>query len=125
MSRNTVARLLELREPPRYGSQPVGSKLDPFSGSIVKMLDVDDRVPATVILEHLRRAGYEGGITILRDYLAEIRPLFRQAKSAWSWHDPILSGKWSLRETRTGSDLHIIRCISIRYRLLSSPAVSC
>jgi IS30 family transposase len=57
-SRNTVARLLELREPPRYERQPVGSKLDPFSGSIVKMLDVDDRVPATVILEHLRRAGY-------------------------------------------------------------------
>jgi transposase len=81
MSRNTVTRLLELDEPPRYVRGSAGSKLDPHRGSIARMLDEDDSVPATVVLEHLRRQGFEGGITILRDYLAEIRPLFRQAKS--------------------------------------------
>ncbi|MCY4367860.1 MAG: helix-turn-helix domain-containing protein [bacterium] len=34
MSRNTVARLLSLDEPPRYRRKPIGSKLDPFKGSI-------------------------------------------------------------------------------------------
>ncbi len=45
------------------------------------MLDVDPKVPATVIIEHLRRDGYEGGITILKDYLVQVRPLFVQARS--------------------------------------------
>ncbi len=41
MSRNTVARLLELEEPPRYERRPTGSKLDPHRGSILKMLDTE------------------------------------------------------------------------------------
>lgn len=45
------------------------------------MLDTDPRVPATVIIEHLRRDGYGGGITILKDYLVQVRPLFVQSKS--------------------------------------------
>jgi transposase len=81
MSRNTVSRLLELGEPPRYDRQPASSKLDPHRGSIMGMLDIDPRVPATVIIEHLRREGYGGGITILRDYLAEVRPFFLGARS--------------------------------------------
>ncbi len=81
MSRNTVTRLLELGEPPRYERKPTGSKLDPHRGSIAKMLDSDPKVSARVVLEHLRREGYGGGITILKDYLQEIRPLFLGAKS--------------------------------------------
>ncbi len=65
MSHNTVSRLLDLVEPPRYEREPTGSKLDAHKGSIVKMLD-DDEAPATVILERLQSDGYEGGITILR-----------------------------------------------------------
>lgn len=81
MSRNTVSRLVELCEPPRYERKPVGSKLDPYRGAILKMLDEDAEVPATVMLERLRRDGYEGGITILREYVAEVRPLLVGAKS--------------------------------------------
>jgi transposase len=81
MSRNTVKRLLELGEPPRYERAGGGSKLDPYRGSIAAMLDVDPRVPATVIIEHLRRDGYDGGITILKDHLQEVRPLFVGARS--------------------------------------------
>jgi transposase len=81
MSRNTVTRLLELVEPPRYERAATGSKLDPHKGSIAAMLDVDPRVPATVIIEHLRRDGYGGGITILKDYLQGVRPLFVEARS--------------------------------------------
>ena len=74
MSRNTVTRLLVLSEPPRYVRAGTGSKLDPHKGSIARMLGVDPKVPATVIIEHLRRDGYEGGITLLKDYLVGVRP---------------------------------------------------
>ncbi|MDH3472011.1 MAG: IS21 family transposase [Acidimicrobiia bacterium] len=81
MSRNTVVRLLELVEPPEYQRASRGSKLDPHKGSIVGMLNTDPTVPATVVIEYLRRDGYGGGITILKDYLQGVRPLFLQSKS--------------------------------------------
>jgi transposase len=37
--------------------------------------------PATVIIERLRRDGYGGGITILKEYLREVRPLFSDVES--------------------------------------------
>lgn len=80
MSRNTVARLLELSEPPRYERTSLGSKLDPHKGSIARILREDALVPATVIIEHLRRDGYDGGISILKAYLREVRPLFTEAE---------------------------------------------
>lgn len=81
MSRNTVDRLLELSEPPQYERAPQGSKLDPHKGSILKMLKEDSNAPATVIIEHLRRDGYDGGITILKEYLQKVRPLFSEAEA--------------------------------------------
>jgi transposase len=81
MSRNTVTALLEREEPPRYERQPAGSMLDAHIEAIAAMLDQDPKVPATVVLEHLRRAGYAGGITILRDYLAGVRPTFVAARA--------------------------------------------
>jgi predicted transcriptional regulator len=53
MSRNTVSRLLSLKEPPVYERQAAGSKLDPHKGSIAQMLGGDSGVAATVILERL------------------------------------------------------------------------
>jgi transposase len=38
-------------------------------------------VPATVILERLRRDGYAGGITILKEHVAAVRPAFLAARS--------------------------------------------
>jgi transposase len=81
MSRNTVARLLELAEPPRYARRPQGSQLDPFGDAIAAMLDIDPRVPATVVREHLRPLGYSGGITILKEHLAKVRPGFLAARA--------------------------------------------
>lgn len=81
MSRNTVARLLELDEPPRYVRTPRGSQVDPFAEAIAAMLDEDPKVPATVIRDQLRPLGYEGGITILKDHLATVRPGFLAART--------------------------------------------
>jgi transposase len=77
MSRNTVARLVASEEPPRYAREPAGSQLDPFKGAVLEMLRKDAGVPATVIREHLQRRGYGGGITILKEYLASVRPQFK------------------------------------------------
>jgi hypothetical protein len=81
MSRPTVIRLLELDEPPRYEREPAGSKLDAHTEAIAAMLDRDPTVPATVILEHLRSDGYAGGITILKERVARLRPAFLQPRS--------------------------------------------
>jgi transposase len=81
MSRNTVSRLLALGEPPAYRRLLQGSKLDPHRGTILKMLDENPKAPATVILERLRRDGYGGGITTLKEYVAEVRPQFLGARS--------------------------------------------
>ena len=81
MSRNTVDRLLALREPPRYVRVSTGSCLDPFRERIAAMLATDPTVRATVIRERLRPAGYTGGITILKDHLARVRPGFLAARA--------------------------------------------
>jgi transposase len=81
MSRPTVIRLLGLQEPPRYRREPAGSKLDAHKQAVAAMLDADPEVAATVILEHLRRDGYAGGITILKRHVAAVRPAFLAARS--------------------------------------------
>jgi len=81
MSRNTVARLLALPEPPRYVRPAKGSLLDPFVAAIAAMLDSDPRVRAPVVLEYIRADGYRGGVTILKDHLAAVRPAFLAARA--------------------------------------------
>jgi hypothetical protein len=45
------------------------------------MLAEDPTVRATVIRERLRPAGCEGGITILEEHLARVRPAFLAART--------------------------------------------
>lgn len=79
MSRTTVHRLLELAEPPRYERPKRPSLVDAYVESVKAMLAEDPTVPATVMLQHLRREGYLGGVSILKDLLSELRPLYRPA----------------------------------------------
>jgi transposase len=81
MSRNTVDRLLELSEPPVYVRAPMPSKLDPFKDQVRAMLAADPSVPATVILERLRREGFDGSITIVKRFVGQVRPQFAAAAS--------------------------------------------
>lgn len=81
MSRNTVRRLLALPEPPVYARERPGSLLDPYRDDILSMLKEDAEVRATVIRERLQAQGYRGGITILKDFLQEVRPQFLAAQA--------------------------------------------
>jgi transposase len=81
MSRNTVTGLLAQPEPPAYERAPKGSLVDPFEEAIAAMLAEDPKVAATVILERLRPLGYAGGISILKERVAEVRPSFAAARA--------------------------------------------
>jgi hypothetical protein len=49
-------------------SRARGSVLDPFKPRIMRLLD-SDPCSAQKIFQHLRKEGYRGGLTILRDYV--------------------------------------------------------
>jgi transposase len=48
--------------------------LDPFTDDIAGMLDSDPKVSAMVIRQRLAERGFDGSITIVRDYLSGVRP---------------------------------------------------
>jgi transposase len=81
MSRNTVSSLIAKQQPPRYERAPAGSMLDNYGDAMAAMLDEEPRAPATVIRERLQALGYSGGVTILKERLAELRPNFLAARS--------------------------------------------
>ena len=58
---------------------PAGSKLDPFKDEIHRLLRAMRRCPAQRIRELIAPLGFEGGKTIVDDYLREVRPLFVDA----------------------------------------------
>jgi len=62
---------------PRAGVVRVG-KLDAFKGQIVRWLDTHP-YSAQQIFQRLREAGYEGGRTIVKDYVHRIRPRHQEA----------------------------------------------
>jgi hypothetical protein len=60
-SRTTVYRLLALKEPPQYEREQRPSLLDPHKAKIGELLALDAEAPASVVIDHLRRQGYQGG----------------------------------------------------------------
>ena len=54
------------------------SKLDPFKGRIVGWLDAHP-LSAQQVFQRLREAGYDGGISRVKDYVHTIRPRPREA----------------------------------------------
>ena len=73
VGRNTVRRALAAKGPPKYQRVPRGSKVDAVESQIRELLRAYPRMPATVIAE---RVGWGHGITILKDRVRELRPLY-------------------------------------------------
>jgi transposase len=75
--KNTVRRAIRSDSPPLYRRPPRPSKLEPHKPRIRELLRDDPTMPASVIRERIaEEEGYEGGKTILDDYVRELRPLF-------------------------------------------------
>ena len=69
----TVAKWADVQQfHPRAGVQRVG-KLDAYKGQIVRWLDAHP-YSAQQIYQRLCESGYEGGRTIVKDYVHRIRP---------------------------------------------------
>jgi transposase len=76
LSRNTVRAALRSSVAPKYERAPAGSKLDPFKDEIHRLLKGDAAMTGQRIRELIAPLGFDGGKTIVDDYLREVRPFF-------------------------------------------------
>jgi transposase len=73
ISRNTVRAAIASDGPPKYEREPAGSIVEAAEPWIRELLRVYPRMPATVIAE---RIGWERGLTVLKDRVRELRPVY-------------------------------------------------
>ena len=76
LHRDTIRGALASDEAPRYSRAPSGSKLDPFKDEIHRLLHDDPKLPGQRVRELIAQLGFDGGKTIVDDYLREVRPWF-------------------------------------------------
>jgi transposase len=77
VSRNTVRKYLRSKAKPRARERPArASKLDPFRVYLQDRVrqGLPDRIPASVLFREISDQGYTGKSSIVRDYVATLRP---------------------------------------------------
>jgi transposase len=72
IGRRTIAKYLDVPSPAVKHRERAG-KLNPFKAVITELLQQDPRASAPVILQRLQTLGYDGGNTIIKDYLRALR----------------------------------------------------
>src|SRR5215468_6108766 len=73
VSRNTVRAAIASDGPPKYERKPAGSIVDAVEPRIRELLRAYPAMPATVIAE---RIGWDRGLTVLKDRVRELRPVY-------------------------------------------------
>ena len=73
VSKNTVKAALRSDGPPKYERPPRGSVVDEVESRVRELLAAVPTMPATVIAE---RIGWDRSIRVLRDRVAELRPVY-------------------------------------------------
>ena len=81
LARNTIRLALRSDAPPAYERPPRPSKLDPFKEEIHELLRADPKLPGVRVRELIEPLGFQGGKSIVDDYLREVRPLFAPRRS--------------------------------------------
>jgi transposase len=102
VSRNTVRRLVEASEPPRYSRAPAGSMLDPLEGVLRRLLADWPEIRAPRVTEILREDyGYSGSVDLVRKRLALLRPrAVRPAQRTGYRPGQVLQLDWGEMPTR-------------------------
>jgi transposase len=78
VNRKTVADVIAKHEQARAGApaekrKPRESLLNPFQDNFVQLLERYPDITAVRMLEELRRLGFQGGYSIVRDHLHRLR----------------------------------------------------
>jgi transposase len=76
LHRDTIRNAINSERPPKYERAPSGSKLDPFKEEIYRLLKADPTLPGQRVRELIAPLGFDGGKTIVDDYLRQVRALF-------------------------------------------------
>src|SRR5438477_10156402 len=76
LHRETIRRALASSTPPRYSRPSRVSKLDQFRDRVHELLRGDPEIESQRIREILIESGFDGGKTIVDDYVREVRPFF-------------------------------------------------
>lgn len=74
----TVAKWVKRTRYEARHSAPRSSRLDPFKDQVVRLIEAHP-YSTQQIFQRLRESGYGGGLTILKDYVAKVRPARREA----------------------------------------------
>jgi len=72
IGRRTIAKYLETPAA-RPARRERAHKIEPWKAAIAELLEKDPDANAPVIAQHLTRLGFEGGLTIIKDYLRAVR----------------------------------------------------
>lgn len=81
LARNTIRVALRSDQPPGFRCPERPSKLDPFREEICELLRGDPRLTGVRVRELIEPLGYDGGKSIVDDYLREVRPLFARVRT--------------------------------------------
>ncbi len=79
--RNTVTAAIAAEQPPIYERESRGSKLDPYKPIIQNLLKATPDLSAVRIQEILEGEGYQGKITVLKEYVHQVRPQFKPVEA--------------------------------------------
>ncbi|MBK7953619.1 MAG: IS21 family transposase [Candidatus Accumulibacter sp.] len=74
----TVVKWLACEQFHPRQSAPRSSRLDPFKDQVIRLLETHP-YSAQQIYQRLRESGFEGGFTIVKDYVRRVRPVRREA----------------------------------------------
>ena len=74
----TVAKWVKRARYEARAVAPRASRLDPFKDQVVRLLE-SHPYSTQQIFQRLREEGYGGGLTIVKDYVAKVRPARREA----------------------------------------------
>jgi transposase len=75
---DTVAKWVHRTQYRARHSVPRSSRLDPFKARVVRLLETHP-YSAQQIFQRLREEGFDGGFTIVKDYVRKVRPARREA----------------------------------------------